>query len=38
MSAVESFAGLRGKTPHIVHRPPVHDALRRSGVEPLFTR
>jgi hypothetical protein len=20
------------------HRPPVHDALRRHGVEPLFTR
>ena len=28
----------RGKTPLIVHRPPVHDALRRNGVEPLFTR
>jgi phenylacetate-CoA ligase len=28
----------RGKTPLIVHRPPVHDALRRQGVEPLFTR
>ena len=28
----------RGKTPLIVHRPPVHDALRRHGVEPLFTR
>jgi hypothetical protein len=27
-----------GKTPLIVHRPPVHDALRRHGVEPLFTR
>ena len=24
----------RGKTPLIVHRPPVHDALRRQGVEP----
>jgi phenylacetate-CoA ligase len=28
----------RGKTPLIVHRPPVHDALRRHGIEPLFTR
>ncbi|HEV7608194.1 MAG TPA: hypothetical protein VGO61_12700 [Steroidobacteraceae bacterium] len=28
----------RGKTPLIVHRPPVHDALRRHGLEPLFTR
>jgi phenylacetate-CoA ligase len=28
----------RGKTPLIVHRPPVHDALRRQGFEPLFTR
>lgn len=28
----------RGKTPLVVHRPPVHDALRRSGIEPLFTR
>ena len=28
----------RGKTPLIVHRPLVHDALRRQGVEPLFTR
>lgn len=28
----------RGNTPLIVHRPPVHDALRRHGVEPLFTR
>jgi phenylacetate-CoA ligase len=28
----------RGKTPLIVHRPPVHDVLRRQGVEPLFTR
>jgi phenylacetate-CoA ligase len=28
----------RGKTPLIVHRPPVHDALRRHGMEPLFTR
>jgi len=28
----------RGKTPLIVHRSPVHDALRRHGVEPLFTR
>jgi hypothetical protein len=28
----------RGKTPLIVHRPPVHDALRRHGVEPRFTR
>jgi phenylacetate-CoA ligase len=28
----------RGKTPLIVHRPPVHDALRRQGVEPQFTR
>jgi len=28
----------RGKTPLIVHRPPVHDALRSHGIEPLFTR
>jgi phenylacetate-CoA ligase len=28
----------RGKTPLIVHRPPVHDVLRRQGIEPLFTR
>jgi phenylacetate-CoA ligase len=28
----------RGKTPLVVHRPPVHDVLRRQGVEPLFTR
>ncbi len=28
----------RGKTPLIVHRPPVHDALRSRGIEPLFTR
>jgi phenylacetate-CoA ligase len=28
----------RGKSPLIVHRPPVHDALRRQGIEPLFTR
>jgi len=28
----------RGKTPLISHRPPVHDALRRHGIEPLFTR
>ncbi|HEY6125985.1 MAG TPA: hypothetical protein VIV63_15135 [Steroidobacteraceae bacterium] len=28
----------RGKTPLVVHRPPVHDVLRRHGVEPLFTR
>jgi len=28
----------RGKTPLIVHRPPVHDALRQNGIEPLFTR
>jgi predicted GNAT family acetyltransferase len=28
----------RGKAPLIVHRPSVHDALRRHGVEPLFTR
>ncbi len=28
----------RGKTPLIVHRPPVHDVLRRNGIEPLFTR
>lgn len=28
----------RGKTPLVVHRPPVHDALRRQGIEPLFTR
>jgi phenylacetate-CoA ligase len=28
----------RGKTPLIVHRPAVHDALRSNGLEPLFTR
>lgn len=28
----------RGKTPLIVHRPPVHDVLRGHGIEPLFTR
>lgn len=28
----------RGKTPLIVHREPVHDALRRAGVEPIGTR
>ncbi len=28
----------RGKTPLIVHRPPVHEALRRAGVEPVATR
>lgn len=28
----------RGNTPLIVYRPPVRDALRRPGVEPLFTR
>ena len=28
----------RGKTPLVVHRPPVHDVLRRHGLEPLFTR
>ena len=48
MNAVATLAGFavasrlertpRGKTPLIVHRPPVHDALRRHGVEPLFTR
>jgi len=48
MNAVATLAGFavasclerppRGKTPLIVHRPPVHDALRRLGVEPLFTR
>ena len=38
MSAVASLAGLRGRPPLIVRRPPVHDALRRRGVEPLFTR
>ena len=27
----------RGKTPLIVHRPPVHEALRRVGVEPMLT-
>ena len=49
MSAVATVAGFmkkhvvgqdtpRGKTPPVVHRPSVHDALRRHGVEPLFTR
>jgi hypothetical protein len=28
----------RGKTPLIVHRPPVHDALKRAGVAPLLTQ
>lgn len=28
----------RGKTPLIVHRPPVHEALRRAGIEPVLTR
>jgi phenylacetate-CoA ligase len=28
----------RGKTPLVVHRPPVHDALRRAGVEPMRTQ
>ncbi|HTU66040.1 MAG TPA: hypothetical protein VMF52_08830 [Steroidobacteraceae bacterium] len=28
----------RGKTPLIIHRPPVHEALRRAGIEPLTTR
>ncbi len=27
----------RGKTPLIVHRAPVHEALRRAGVEPMMT-
>jgi phenylacetate-CoA ligase len=27
----------RGKTPLVVHRPPVHEALRRAGVEPMPT-
>jgi phenylacetate-CoA ligase len=27
----------RGKTPLIVHRAPVHEALRRVGVEPMLT-
>src|SRR5262249_46983306 len=27
----------RGKTPLVVHRPPVHEALRRAGVEPMLT-
>lgn len=27
----------RGKTPLVVHRSPVHDALRRAGVEPVRT-
>jgi phenylacetate-CoA ligase len=27
----------RGKTPLVVHRPPVHEALRRAGVEPMRT-
>lgn len=28
----------RGKTPLIIHRPPVHDALKRAGVEPHRTQ
>jgi phenylacetate-CoA ligase len=28
----------RGKTPLIVHRAPVHEALRRVGIEPVQTR
>jgi phenylacetate-CoA ligase len=27
----------RGKTPLMLHRPPVHEALRRAGVEPATT-
>ena len=27
----------RGKTPLIVHREPVHEALRRAGIEPVLT-
>jgi phenylacetate-CoA ligase len=27
----------RGKTPLLVHQPPVHEALRRAGVEPATT-
>jgi phenylacetate-CoA ligase len=27
----------RGKTPLVIHRPPVHEALRRAGVEPMQT-
>ena len=27
----------RGKTPLVVHRPPVHEALRRAGIAPLRT-
>jgi len=44
MSALATVAGFMKKhvvgqdTPRRVHRPPVHDALRRHGVEPLFTR
>jgi phenylacetate-CoA ligase len=28
----------RGKTPLIIHRPPVHEALKRAGVEPHRTQ
>ena len=28
----------RGKTPLVVHRAPVHEALRRAGIEPVQTR
>jgi hypothetical protein len=49
MSAVAVIAGFRkkhglgqstprGKTPLVVHSPPLHDVLRRHGVEPLLTR
>ena len=49
MSTVTGFAGFRkkhgpgqstprGRTPLVVHCPPVHDVLRHHGVEPLSTR
>jgi hypothetical protein len=28
----------RGKTPLVIHRPPVQEQLRRQGVEPMLTR
>jgi len=38
MSANRLERAPRGMTPLVDHCPPVHDALRCSAVEPLFTR
>jgi hypothetical protein len=37
MSANRLERAPRGKTPLVDHRSPVHDALHRPAVEPLFT-